>query len=131
MLAIAHPQPNRHFPLVSADIILPNLPVRALKTDFRILTELARHDQAKQFGLSQRALKACDDIMNKFRRVKGDTEDNFRGVDGMIQELREIGWSVLGKLDEEGVRGTCIWDKEDREARVWAIGHWYVRPVGR
>jgi len=69
--------------------------------------------------------------MNKFRRVKGDTEDNFSGVDGMIQELREISWGVLGKLDEEGVRGTCVWDKWDREARVWAIGHWYVRPAGR
>jgi len=71
--------------------------------------------------------------MNKFRRVKGDTENNFEGVDKMIQELREISWSVLGKLDEEGVRGTCIWDQGDREARVWAIGHWYVhhRPIGR
>ena len=71
--------------------------------------------------------------MNKFRRVKGDTENNLQGVDKMIQELREISWSVLGKLDEEGVRGTCIWDKGDREARVWAIGHWYVhhRPIGR
>jgi alpha-mannosidase len=127
----ANAQPNRFFPLVSADIILPNLPVRALKTDFRILTELARHDQAKQFGLSQRALKACDDIMNRFRRVKGDTENNFKGVDKMIEELREISWSVLGRLDEEGLRGTCIWDKGEREARVWAIGHWYVRPLGR
>lgn len=44
----------------------------------------------------------------------------------MIQELREIAWSVLGRLDEEGVRGTCIWDKGEREAKVWAIGHWYV-----
>jgi len=69
--------------------------------------------------------------MNKFKRVKGDTEDNFSGVDKMIQELRDISWGVLGKLDEEGVRGTCIWDKSDREGRVWAIGHWYVRLVGR
>jgi hypothetical protein len=71
--------------------------------------------------------------MNKFRRVKGDTENNFEGVDKMIQELREISWSVLGRLDEDGLKGTCIWDKGDREARVWAIGHWYVhsRPLGR
>jgi hypothetical protein len=121
---LANIQPNRQFPLVAADIILPNLPVRALKTDFRILTELARHPQAQQFGLGQRALKACDDIMNRFRRVKGDIDNGFEVVDRMIRELREISWDVLGRLDEEGLRGTCIWDKEDREAKVWAIGHW-------
>jgi len=70
--------------------------------------------------------------MNKFRRVKGDTDDNYKGVDKMIQELREISWSVLGRLDEDGLKGTCVWDKSEREARVWAIGHWYVhlRPQG-
>ena len=65
--------------------------------------------------------------MNKFRRVKGDMDDNYKGVDKMIQELREISWSVLGRLDEDGLKGTCVWDKSEREARVWAIGHWYVR----
>lgn len=71
--------------------------------------------------------------MNKFRRVKGDMDDNYKGVDNMIQELREISWSVLGRLDEDGLKGTCVCDKSEREARVWAIGHWYVhgRPVGR
>jgi len=127
---LADTQPNRQFPLVSADIILPNLPVRALKTDFRILTEVARHDQAKQMGLAQRALKACDEIMNNFRRTKGDTDNGFEKVDEMIQRLREISWGVLGKLDEEGLKGTCVWDRGEREAKVWAIGHWYVRPIG-
>jgi hypothetical protein len=71
--------------------------------------------------------------MNKFRRIKGDTDNNYEGVDEMIQELRQISWSVLGNLDEDGLKGTCFWDKGDREARVWAIGHWYVhsRPLGR
>jgi hypothetical protein len=75
-------------------------------------------------GLGQRALKACDDIMNKFRRVKGDTENNYEKVDKMIQECREIAWSVLGRLDEDGLKEVCVWNTRDKEAKVWAIGHW-------
>jgi hypothetical protein len=68
--------------------------------------------------------------MNRFRRVKGDINNNFEGVDGMVQELREIAWGVLGRLDEVGLGGTCVWDTREREAKVWAIGHWYVSPSG-
>lgn len=75
-------------------------------------------------GLGQRALKACDDIMNRFRRIEGDENDNFAGVDSMINECRKIAWSVLGSLDEESLKKVCVWNKEDKEAKIWAIGHW-------
>jgi hypothetical protein len=75
-------------------------------------------------GLGQRALKACDDIMNRFRRRAGDEDDNYKKVDEMIQECRRIAWTVLGELDEEGLKKVCVFNKEDKEAKVWAIGHW-------
>jgi hypothetical protein len=27
-------------------------------------------------------------------------------------------------LDEEGLKKVCVWSKEEKEAKVWAIGHW-------
>lgn len=117
-------QLNRSFPLVAADIVVPNLGVRALKVDFRILTEVARHPGAKGMGLGQRALKACDDIMNRFRRVEGDEKNNFARVDSMISDCRKIAWVVLGSLDDEDLQKVCVWATGAREGKVWAIGHW-------
>lgn len=106
--------------------MVPNLEARGLRTDFRILMEVARHPDAKLFGLGQRALRACDDIMNAFRRVAGDGADNFAGADAMIGGLRSIAWEVLGDLDEESLQKVCVRDTQDRDAKVWAIGHWWV-----
>jgi hypothetical protein len=66
--------------------------------------------------------------MNRFRRYAGDTDNNYAKVDEMIQECREIAWKVLGRLDEKGLKEVCVWNTEvkNKEAKVWAIGHWYV-----
>lgn len=64
--------------------------------------------------------------MNKFRRRAGDADNNFEQVDEMIQECRRIAWTVLGKLDEQGLKKVCVWNKDEKEAKVWAIGHWCV-----
>lgn len=102
---------------------------RALRYDFRILTEVARHPDGRLQGLSQRALKAADDIMNTFRRRAGDTEDGF--VDGIISKCRSIAWGVLGQLDEAGLQQVCTRSNQPREGKMWAIGHWLVLLVIR
>ena len=109
---------------MSADIVVPNLEARALRYDFRILTEVARHPDGRLQGLSQKALKAADDIMNTFRRREGDLEDGF--IDDIIQHCRKLAWGVLGQLDQEGLKGVCMRSTEQREGKMWAMGHWYV-----
>lgn len=114
---------NRTFPLKAADIVVPNLPMRNLHTDFRILAQVARSPDASTSSLAQRALKACNDIMNTFRRVEGDEEDKGL-LDGMAQKCRDIAWGVLGSLDEASTKKLAVWDKSEREAKIWGIGHW-------
>lgn len=121
------PPKDRTFPLVAADIVVPNYHARGLRNDFRLLTEIARHPDAKTFGLSKKAYKACDDIMNRFKRTAGDQANNFAGVDAMLQECRKIGWDVIGSLDEESLKQVAVNNLDVIEAKVWAIGHWYVR----
>ena len=118
---------NRTFELVAADIVVPNAVARGLRTDFLVLTEVARHPDGRLQGLSQRAMKACDDIMNAFTRFEGD-EQGDRLVDGMMQKCREMAWQVLGTLDERGLSKACTRTSERREAKMWAIGHWYDFP---
>jgi len=127
-LISADDQLNRTFELVSADIVVPNLVARGLRTDFLVLTEIARHPDGRLQGLSQRALKACDDIMNAFTRFEGD-EQGDRLVDDMLQRCREMAWQVLGRLDEGSLKKACARSPEKREARMWAMGHWYVCPL--
>ncbi len=70
--------------------------------------------------------------MNTFRRIEGDDKD-LGLVDDMVQKCREIGWDVLGRLDDDGLRKGCLGNREEREAKIWAIGHWCVvfRILGR
>ena len=104
---------------------MPNLVARGLRTDFLVLTEIARHPDGRLQGLSQRAMKACDDIMNAFTRLEGD-EEGERLVDGMMQKCREMAWEVMGDLSEENLGKVCTRSTEEREARMWAMGHWFV-----
>lgn len=126
----AHLQPNRTFPLIGADLVHPNPVARGLRNDFRILTEVARHPDARLQGLAQRALKACDDIMNAFMRHEGDEEQGSslkgegRSVDDMIGRCRETAWAVLGSLDKEGLQRSCMRNDEKREGKIWTMGHW-------
>lgn len=115
-------QADRTFPLVSADIVVPNPHARGLRTDFRILAEISRHPSAQTTGLAQRCLKACDDIMNTFRRTADQTSEE---LDAMLLRCREVGWKILGNLAEEQVKELAVWKgNEERDADIWAIGHW-------
>jgi alpha-mannosidase len=98
------------FPLISADLVVPNQHARGLRHDFSLLVEIARHPDAKLYGLSQRALKAADDIMNRFQRLSGERER-----DDMLISCREIAKSVLGDKAE--------WRKD---GKIWAIGHCHI-----
>jgi alpha-mannosidase len=117
-------QLERTFPLVSADILVPDLEARGLRYDFRILAEVARHPDGRLQGLSQRALKAADDIMNTFRRRQGDVQDGF--IANIIQQCRSIAWDVLGDLDKDNLKKVCMRDTSPREGKMWAMGHWCV-----
>lgn len=117
-------QPNRTFPLMAADIVLPHLDVRGLRTDFRILSQIARHPASQGSGLGQRALRACDSIMNHYRILEDLTPEGF---DERIKECRKKAWEVYGDLDQEGLRRLCLWSNDkDADAQIWTIGHWFV-----
>jgi hypothetical protein len=116
--------------LIGADLVHPNPVARGLRNDFRVLTEVARHPDGRLQGLSQRALKACDDIMNAFMRDEGDEEKGSslngegRLVDDMIAKCRGIAWQVLGSLDEKGLQRSCMRKSDEREGKIWTTGHW-------
>jgi hypothetical protein len=87
-----------------------------------MLIDVSRHPAAQATGLAQKALKVCDDIMNKFMRVDGETPEQ---LDALLQMCRAIGWKVLGDLGEESVKKTVMWKPDtERPAEIWAIGHW-------
>ena len=114
---------NKYYPLVSADLVLVNTEGRALELDFQSLCQIAHDTQASTSGISQRALKACSDIMNHFTRWRGDAEDG--SLDKAILECRQISQSVLGKLDKEAIGDLTIYNADCApEAKLWAIGHW-------
>lgn len=94
-----------------ADLVLVRSEAVALQIDFQILTQIARAPDRDESSVSQRALKACNDIMNTFRRRDGDEER----VDTVIEECRNIGQAVLGKMDGTQPSG---------DAKIWGIGHW-------
>lgn len=116
-------QMNKYYPLVSADLILVNTEGRALELDFQSLRQIAQDPQASTSGISQRALKACNDIMNHFTRWHGDQEDG--SLARVISECRQISQSVLGRLDKEAIQELTTHNPDCAPgAKLWAIGHW-------
>lgn len=74
-------------------------------------------------SVSQRALKAANDIMNMF-----GSSDNYHTdeeVDAMVQRCRTIAGTVLGPRDEESRKRLCTFDPQSgADAKMWSIGHW-------
>ncbi len=115
---------NLHFPLLSADILLPNIPVRDMHADFRALRQIAASTENRASDLSRRALKAANNLVNAFHRVEGD-EKNPDLLLPVIDECRKIAWGILGPLSESDRAKLAPSDsKVQADAKVWAIGHW-------
>lgn len=113
-----------------ADIVLVNEEARALRIDFQMLSQMARVPGAETSPVSQRALQACNDIMNTFRRVDGDEGDESL-VDAVVRRCREVSQSVLGPLDHDSQQSLAAYNPDcAANAKIWAIGHWYVSVVG-
>ncbi len=112
---------NVYYELHIADIVLINSNAHALKTDFQILSQMARAPDAAISNVSRRALKACNDIMNTFKRI----EDDEDLIDQLIEECREISQAVLGPLDEDSIQDLATHNPDFcPQAKIWAIGHW-------
>jgi alpha-mannosidase len=116
------PQMHVYYDLAIADIVCINSNAHALATDFQILAQIARAPNAATSGISQRAIRACNDMMNAFQpEAVGYTG----GTDDMIARLRVIAWTVLGPLDAENQKTLVAYDAKAGEgAKIWAIGHW-------
>jgi hypothetical protein len=128
--AVTDLQLDVFYELHIADIVLVNEEARALRIDFQMLTQMARVPGAETSRVSQRALKACNDIMNTFRRVDGDEADRSL-VDALVRRCRELSQSVLGPLDHDSQQSLAAYNPGCAEnAKIWAIGHWYVSVVG-
>jgi hypothetical protein len=99
---------NVSFKLASADLVLARSEARALQIDFK--------EEGERWAVSRRALRAANEVMNAFRRSKGD------GVTGeldlVVSRCREIARSVLGHIDKG------VTSKPSRAAMIWGIGHW-------
>nr|XP_019011845.1 uncharacterized protein I206_03951 [Kwoniella pini CBS 10737]OCF50626.1 hypothetical protein I206_03951 [Kwoniella pini CBS 10737] len=122
-----HQQPdmNVFFQLALADIVLVRSEARALQIDFQILSQIGTHPDSEGSSLSRRALRASNDIMNHFRRVNDDDDDG--SLDDRIRQCREIGWEVLGPLDEQSDQQADQDDSKARDdARIWGIGHCHI-----
>lgn len=102
---------NVHFQLKLADLVLVRSEAVALQIDFQILSQIAREPRKAESSVSQRALKACNDIMNTFRRRDDDEER----IDDVVKECREIAKRVLGDVGAAEPTG---------DAYIWGIGHW-------
>lgn len=128
--AVTDLQLDVFYELHIADIVLVNEEARALRIDFQILTQMARVPGADTSPVSQRALKACNDIMNTFRRVDGDEADRSL-VDAVVRRCRDLSQSVLGPLDHDSQRSLAAYNPDcAANAKIWAIGHWYVSVAG-
>jgi len=117
------PQMNRYFALTHADIVLANSLSRALQTDFQILTQMAQREEPQSSSIARRAMRAANEIMNTFQRTPGDEQNGE--LDKVLKQCREIGFEVLGRLDEANIaelakEGATVGD----DTQVWAIGHW-------
>lgn len=107
---------NMSFKLALADLVLARSEARALQIDFKVLTQLARAEEGERWAVSRRALRAANEVMNAFRRSKGDEESGQ--LDLIVSRCREIARSVLGDIDRDGT------SKPSRNIMVWGIGHW-------
>ena len=115
---------DKYFELRTADIVIPNIEARGLWLDFRILAQVARSTENRASSLAPRALHACNEIMNAFRRFDGDEQDPSL-LDDVLRKCRDIAWGVLGPLDAGGKALTAPHKQIDTEkAKIWAIGHW-------
>nr|XP_018263421.1 uncharacterized protein I303_03290 [Kwoniella dejecticola CBS 10117]OBR85579.1 hypothetical protein I303_03290 [Kwoniella dejecticola CBS 10117] len=122
-----HQQPdmNVSFQLALADIVLCRSEARALQIDFQILSQIGTHPNSEGSSMSRRALRASNEIMNEFRRTEGDDQDG--SLDRRIRRCREIGWEVLGALDEQGIKELATSNhKAHDDARIWGIGHCHI-----
>ncbi|RSH94200.1 Glycoside hydrolase, 38 vacuolar alpha mannosidase [Saitozyma podzolica] len=112
------PDMNVSFKLASADLVLARSEARALQIDFKVLAQLARAEEGERWAVSRRALRAANEVMNAFRRSKGD------GVTGeldlVVSRCREIARSVLGHIDKG------VTSKPSRAAMIWGIGHCHI-----
>lgn len=112
---------EKYYALVAADLVLVNSLGRAVELDFQTLRQISQ-DPIRS-GIAQRALKACNDIMNHFTRWPGDDTDG--SLSRVLTGCREISQSVLGQLDAEGISKTTTHDPSCApDAKIWAIGHW-------
>ncbi len=117
-------QMNMRFPLRQADLVLPNLEVRGMHTDFRILQQVAMSTENRASDLPRRAMKAANAIMNTFKRVTGDKEDPDLLLP-VIKQCREIAWDILGPLGDADKAALAPSDtKIQANAKIWVIGHW-------
>lgn len=106
---------NVSFQLVQADLVLARGQARALRTDFLVLTQMARMANGERSSLSRRALVATNRIMSTFHRRPDD--DKSGQLDRIIKTCREIAAEVLGDV---GVVGKPA----NKATKIWGIGHW-------
>lgn len=112
------PQMDKYFTLITADIFVSRSQARGLQYDFVILSQIARSGHSSE---QKRALKATQDIMSLWERTAHDVDSG--DLARRIQKCREIGWKILGNLDEETLaRSQTRAVPED--TNVWGIGHW-------
>ena len=113
------------FPLLHAEIVLPDIDIRAMQLDFRILRQITQSTQNRASDLPRRALKAANEMMNAWHRVPGD-EENRDLLKPIIEKCRKIGWQVLGSLTNEDRARLCPSLSDSRPAEIWAIGHCHI-----
>jgi len=109
------------FQLVQADLVLARGEARSLRTDFLVLTQMARRPDGERSSLSRRALVAANRIMSSFQRR---SDDHTSGqLDKIITTCRDIAAEVLGNVN---VRGKTA----DKTTKIWGIGHWWADSLG-
>lgn len=108
---------NVSFQLVQADLVLARGQARALRTDFLVLTQMARVANGERSSLSRRALVATNRIMSTFHRRPDD--DKSGQLDRIIKTCRDIAAEVLGDV-------SVIGKPANKATKIWGIGHWYV-----
>lgn len=124
---LPQPDPHRTFSLVSADLILLNSEAVALEADFIILRQIGAAEDRATSSISQRALKAANAIMSVFGA--SDHCEDREQVAELVKKCRAIAASVLGQMGAEDRKKLCTADKGAApDAKMWAIGHWFVFP---
>ncbi|KAI0248419.1 glycoside hydrolase family 38 protein [Lactifluus subvellereus] len=110
---IQPPDPNRHFQLASADLVVPNMSAWGLLWDFTTLRELIGTLPGNS-TLQNKALTVANAIMNVF--YKNDPES--------ISVARKLADEVFGENWEE--HGVDIYKCGPEEPQVWGIGHCHI-----